>query len=82
MSSTLVWRPVVPIDSHDLPFALKKTLSRRLWDTDGSCGHGEASMTADDIPYLEGLRDAHVEGADELIKIILKYGAIILWHEY
>ena len=82
MSSTLMWRPVVPVEGYRLPFELKKTLSRKLWDTDGSIGGGEAGMTEADIPYLEGLRDAGVKGADELIEILRKHGAIVLWHEH
>lgn len=82
MSSTLMWRPVVPIEGYPLPFALKKTLSRKLWDTDGSTGGGEAMMTEKDIPHLEGLRDAGIEGANGLIEILRKHGAIVLWHEH
>lgn len=81
MSSSLMWRPVDKT-AHNLPDQLKRTLSRKLWDTDGSCGHGEATMTHADIPYLEGLRDAGVKGADDLIKIIEEHEAVILWHEY
>jgi len=82
MSSTLMWRPVVPIEGYTLPYPLKKTLSRKLWDTDGSIGGGEATMTVADIPYLEGLRDAGVDGASELIEILRKHEAIVLWHEH
>lgn len=82
MSSTLLWRPVMPVEGFSLPYELKKTLSRRLWDTDGSIGGGEASMTEDDIPYLEGLRDAGVRGAEELIEVLRKHSLIVLWHQH
>lgn len=72
----------MPIEGYSLPYELKRTLSRKLWDTDGSCGGGNASMTEADIPYLEGLRDAGVKGAADLIEILRKHGAILLWHEH
>jgi hypothetical protein len=82
VSSALMWRPIVPTQGRQLPFALKKTLSRKLWGTDGSCGGGEAVMTSADIPYLEGLRDAGVDGAEQLIDIINKHVMVALWHEH
>jgi len=81
MSSNLYWRPV-DVNAERLPKSLKFAISRRLWDTDGSCGSGEAVMSVNDIPYLEGLRDAGVDGAKELIGHIEKHGAVILWHEH
>ena len=39
-------------------------------------------MTEGDIPYVQGLRDAGVKGAQELIDVLRKHGAIILWHEH
>ena len=82
MSSTLMWRPVVPIEGYDLPFQLKVVISRRLWDTDGSCGDGEAVMDRGSIEYLKGLCDAGIKGADQLIAAIEKYDAVLLWHEH
>lgn len=82
MSSSLMWRPAHPVESGTLPRELKYPLSRRLWDTDGSTGHGDAVVDAGHIPYLEGLRDAGVKGADELIKLIETHGAVIVWHEH
>lgn len=81
MSSTLMWRPQ-STGGEPLSFELKKTLSRRLWDTDGSCGRGEAIVGTGDIEYIEGLRDAGVKGADHLRDLVRKYGAIVVWHEY
>ncbi len=81
MSSTLMWRPANS-DGNSLPYDLKKVISRRLWDTDGSCGSGVATVNETDIEYLEGLQDAGIDGASELIKIIQEHGDVQLWHEY
>ena len=81
MSSTLMWRPDVPLTGKSLSDELKKTISRKLWDTDGSMGGGDAMLTINDIPYVEGLRDAGVIGAEELVEILIKHHSIILWHE-
>lgn len=82
MSSTLMWRPSSPAHFDSLPDELKRVISRKLWNTDGSCGVGEAFVGSELIPYLEGLRDSGVKGADRLIKLIEKHGALILWHEH
>ena len=81
MSSTLMWKPVTQANGY-LPDELKRTISRKLWDTDGSIGGGVEVVDGKDIPYLEGLRDAGVKGADELIDLIRVHGAIELWHEH
>ena len=81
MSSSLMWRPIAT-DANHLPKELKFVISRRLWDTDGSIGGGEASMNMSDLSYLEGLNDAGVKGANELIDAIRKHGTVILWHEH
>lgn len=81
MSSTLMWKPVDPTE-NSLPDELKRAISRRLWDTDGSCGGGEKILDADDVEYITGLRDAGVKGATELIKAINKYGEVIVWHSH
>ena len=61
---------------------LKRTISRRLWDTDGTCGDGDAIVGSDMVPYIEGLRDAGIAGAGELLDLIERHGAVILWHEH
>ena len=35
----------------------------------------------DFIPYLEGIRDAGVKGADKLIELIYEHGELELWHQ-
>lgn len=82
MSSNLLWAPVVLQNENVLPYQLKRVISRKLWDTDGSCGSGKAVMTTDDLPYCLGLLHAGVEGAQELIDALEKHGAIELWHEH
>ena len=78
MSSSLMWKPR---KAHGfLPKELKRVISRRLWDTDGSCGGHPAVVDSRDIGYLQGLRDAKIEGAEELIGLIEKHGEIELWH--
>lgn len=82
MSSTLMWEPISPNTSKSLPDELKRVISRRLWDTDGSCGGGQVPMGTNDLPYLGGLRDAGVIGANDLIDAINTHGAVYLWHAY
>ena len=81
MSSTLMWRPAIT-DAKALPSELKRVISRKLWDTDGTCGGGEVLVDIGLIPYLEGLRDSGVKGAVELIRLIEHHGAVLLWHEH
>ncbi len=81
MSSTLMWRIVAPQEGESLPYQLKRIISRRLWDTDGTIGHGVAIAGPELLPYLEGLSDSGIDGANELIAIIKKHGEVELWHE-
>jgi hypothetical protein len=81
MSSTLMWKPSGNAVGH-LPDELKRAISRKLWDTDGSCGGDVATVGAGDIDYLQGLQDGGVEGAAELIELIEKHGEVDLWHKY
>jgi hypothetical protein len=81
MSSTLCWRVVVPVEVETLPYQLKKKLGPRLWDHDGSVGGDDRLVGPEMKPYLEGLRDAGVTGADELLAHIEKYGAVVIWIE-
>jgi len=81
MSSSLMWKPVQEAKGS-LPNELKWAISRRLWDTDGSCGHGVVIVDSSYIGYLKGLRDAGINGADELINLIKEHGEIELWHQH
>lgn len=81
MSTSLYWRPapkdVPPADT--LPSELKKALARRYWDHDGSMWADEREFDSADVPYLEGLRDAGLDGAAELIAAIKKHGRVEVW---
>jgi hypothetical protein len=81
MSSSLMWKPVKQA-SGSLPKDLKYPISRRLWGTDGSMGYGSAIVDSSFIGYLEGLQDAGVKGAEELIGLINEHGEVELWHEH
>lgn len=80
MSTNLMWKPKTQ-SNGSLSKQLKKVISRRLWNTDGSCGGGVATVNETDIEYLNGLLDAGIEDAEELIDLINQYGEIELWHE-
>jgi hypothetical protein len=86
VSSTLYWEPVQPERGEALSYAMKRTISRYLWDTDGSTGGEPAILSAKDIAFLKGMELA---GSDEikkdvriLVEAIEKYGAVRLWHEH
>lgn len=81
MGSNLLWKPKVT-EGEPLPYKLKRVISRKLWDTDGSCGEGEATVDESLLPYLEGLKDAGIDGAEELIDIINTHKEVVLWHEH
>lgn len=60
-----------------LPDALKFVLR-----DSGQVRDNKAIFAASSLPYLTGLRDAKVEGAQELIDLIEKYEAVELWLQY
>lgn len=70
--TTLKWQPE-KIDGNYLPDELKYELQKRFY---GSIY--EQVLAEEDLSYLEGLRDADVDGAKELIKAIYKHGRIVL----
>jgi len=76
MSSNLGWLPVKPKKWNYLDTGLKWALRKRY---DGDVNE---VMTESDIPYLEGLRDAGVKDADDLIEAIEKYGQIHVKEEW
>ena len=82
MSMDLYWRPVVPIEGQHLSRALKYAISRKLWDHDGTLG-GEATLSDDSIPFLEGMIAAGGEeirrDCQTLIDAIKKHGAVVVW---
>jgi len=62
---------------QSLPYELKKVLQKRC----GGVIH-QIKMDESDIPYLSGLRDSEVLGAEELIEYIHKYSSVILNEEF
>lgn len=82
MTTTMYWRPA-PKDvppAHDLPDTLKRILAQRHWGHDGSLYGGEVQLgTQADRAYLEGLQDAGVTGAGELLTAVMKHGTVELW---
>lgn len=81
MSTSLLWRPIVPVEEHTLPNQLKYRLGPRYWNHDGTLGGEPVTLSSDDLQYLAGLKDGGVEGAEELIDAINKYGAVEMWLE-
>lgn len=77
MSSTLYWIPVAKREGYDLPDALKFILRERY-----SLDHGETVLDSGALNYLQGLSDAKVDGAEDLIKAIQKYNEVKLYLEY
>lgn len=83
MSSSLYWRPV-PKDPppYDVPDDVEGVLRRRYWeDWPNSNDRSEPrELNKNDIGWLEGLRDAGLEGANELIDAIREHGTIrLMW---
>lgn len=72
MSSSLVWHTIPK--GKDLPTGLKWIIEKKFqlpW-----------TFTCHELSYLNGLRDAGIEGADKLIEAIEKYEEIIVKLEY
>lgn len=76
MSSNLYWEPAERKKYNaGTDQALKWVLQKRY----GYPVH--ITMTTNDIPYLQGLADAKINGAQELIEAIEKYSDIELFEE-
>lgn len=80
MSASMYWRPVLPRPEGEyVDDTVRHRLARRLWDKDGSESAEPHELTKDALPYLEGLRDGGVKGAQDLIDAIRKHGRIEIW---
>jgi hypothetical protein len=75
VSTNIYWRPINP-DKQCLPKDLKYKIARKYWGHDGSLGGEPVIIDKTDYAYFEGLKDAGVEGAEEIINAIDKYGEI------
>ena len=81
MSTNLYWVPAIQENGTPLPKALKYIVARRWWGHDGSLGGDKRVLTSAHVSYLEGMRDGTtdqdvINGVNELLKAIEKYGAI------
>lgn len=78
MTSTLTWEPRRRV-KNVLPTQIKLILRKRYGDPIN------VELSEEDIPYLEGIRDAGLVGTsemiEELIKSIKKFGVIMLKEE-
>lgn len=80
VSSEMYYRPVPqPPRAKTLPDQLKRILSRRFWDHDGSLNGSNIQLTENNIAYLNGLEDAGIEGARELINCIEDNKVVEIW---
>lgn len=77
MGATLVWRPVVPQEGRELPYKFLAVLERREQGLSV-----ESYWGPDDLDYLQGLKDAGIDGAEDMIAAIKKHGHIKLNREY
>lgn len=75
MSSDLCWAPANR-NMKDLSDAIKFVLRKRF------SGHVEGVLSKGDLPYLEGLRDAGIDGAEQLMEAILKYDDVFVQERY
>ncbi len=69
MTTTLVWQVKPKSNYRSLPFQLRQVLEKRYKKF-------PKVVSAADIDYLSGLRDAGIEGAQELIELIDEYEEI------
>ena len=76
MSSSLVWEPAER-KQKSLPTALKWVLQKR---NGGTIDHME--MGQDDLHYIMALKDAGVDGAEELYDAVVKHGTIHLFEQF
>lgn len=73
MSCSLYYRPIHKKSYRIGDYQLRDILEKRF-------GYPRV-LRCDDIPYLEALSDAMVEGAAELVEAILKYDEIEIYKE-
>jgi hypothetical protein len=76
------WRPSQPRPlSEGLAYELKRVMARRYWGHDGSLNGEEIEFDEETIPYLYGLIDAGIDGAEELRAAIVKHKRVVVWIE-
>ena len=75
MSSNLVWEPA-DRKNHSLPYELKFAMRKHYGEPI------DKILTDLEAPYLEGLRDAGISGAQILLDAIEKHDKIHVREEY
>jgi hypothetical protein len=77
----MYWRPAPKEEPpvQDLPYELKRAVAQRFWGHDGTLHGDDYALSKEDIPYLEGLADAGIDGATELIEAIRQHGRVLVW---
>jgi hypothetical protein len=70
MSSTLVWQIKPKSDYKSLKYQLKVVLEKKV--------NFPCVVCCTDLAYLSGLRDAGIDGAEELMELIEKFDEIEL----
>lgn len=73
MSQSLYWKPVIKQRSNDLDDQLKFILRDK--------NKIPADFGFADLQYLEGLRDAGIRGAEDLIEAINKHEVVRVFEE-
>lgn len=73
MTANLCWRTPVK-NAKSLPDQLRRALTKKLNLDNGGWVIADESLE----DYLEGLRDAGCEGAEELLELIEKFGEVEL----
>jgi hypothetical protein len=72
---------VIPQEEYSLPYELKKAISPRYFNHDGSLGGSGVILTTRDMGYLAGLKDARIPGVEELMAAVEKYGKVELFFD-
>lgn len=70
MGLTLIWRPLA--EGTDLPDELRRVLEAKYRT------HWPIRISRDEWGYFEGLRDAKISGAAEVLDLIEKHGELEL----
>ena len=81
-STTLKWRPSQR-SRNSLPDGLLRIF--RGWlesSNEMNVQSAERCVSRDSLKYLEGLRDAGVDGAQQVIDLIEEHGEVVLYLEY
>lgn len=75
MSASLMMRPK-KTEGEFLPDELRFILTRQLQPS------GKKLFDTSDAHYLQGLADAQVNGAEQLLEFIKLHGEVIVWESY